>query len=74
MRMQFLVILAVICLSVTLAGANSAPVVSNVTASQRGDDSKLVDIYYDLADAEGDHCSIWVMASGDGGVTWSIPV
>lgn len=30
--------------------ANSPPVVSNVTASQRTDGSKLVDIYYDLAD------------------------
>ena len=34
--------------------ANSAHVVSNVTASQRTDDSKLVDIYYNLVDADGD--------------------
>jgi len=54
--------------------ANSAPVVSNVSASQRGDDSKLVDIYYNLADADGDICTVWVVASGDGGTTWAIPV
>ena len=54
--------------------ANSAPVVSSVSASQRADDSKLVDIYYNLADVDGDVCTVWVAASNDGGTTWSIPV
>lgn len=54
--------------------ANSAPVVSNVTASQRGDDSKLVDVYYDLTDADGDLCTVWVFMSEDGGTTWGVPV
>jgi formylglycine-generating enzyme required for sulfatase activity len=54
--------------------ANSAPVVSNVSASQRADDSKLVDIYYDLADADGDNCTVWVFISSDGGLTWDVPV
>ena len=53
--------------------ANSAPVVSNVSASQRGDDSKLVDIYYNLADADADNCTVWVTVSLDGGLTWSVP-
>ncbi len=56
------------------AWANSAPVVSNITAAQRGDDSKLVDIYYDLADADGDSCTVWVVASSDGGATWRVPI
>jgi len=55
------------------AFSNSAPVVSNVIASQRADNSKLVDIYYDLADADGDSCTIWVVASSDGGSTWRVP-
>jgi len=54
--------------------ANSAPVVTNVVAAQRDDDSKLVDIHYDLADANGNSCTVWVAASGDGGATWCVPV
>jgi hypothetical protein len=53
--------------------ANSAPVVSNVTAAQRGDDSKLVDIYYNLADADGDTCTVWAVISDNGGSTWTVP-
>jgi len=53
--------------------ANSAPVVSNVSASQRADDSKLVDIYYNLADADGDLCTVWVVISDNGGATWTVP-
>lgn len=55
------------------ASANTAPVVSNVRAAQRADDSKLVDIYYNLADADGDACTVWVSVSNDGGATWHIP-
>ena len=45
-------------------GDNNPPVVSNVTASQRTDGSRLVDIGYDLADADGDACTVSV-AVGD---------
>jgi len=51
--------------------AQDAPVVSNVAASQRPDDSKLVDIYYDLADES--LCTVWVVVSDDAGKTWSVP-
>jgi sulfatase modifying factor 1 len=53
--------------------ANSAPVVSNVTAAQRADASKLVDIYYDLNDVDGDSCTVWVVVSDDNGVSWKVP-
>jgi formylglycine-generating enzyme required for sulfatase activity len=53
--------------------ANSAPVVSNVSASQRADDSKLVDIYYDLSDADGDLCTVWIAISDNNGLSWSVP-
>jgi len=61
------------CLLPSSAWANSTPVVSNVTAAQRGDDSKLVDIYYDLADADGDSCTVWVAVSDNGGTNWRVP-
>jgi hypothetical protein len=57
----------------TFVWANSAPVVSGVTASQRNDDSKLVDIYYNLADADGNACTVWVVISVNGGSTWDVP-
>ena len=53
--------------------ANSAPVVSNVTASQRTDVSKKVDIGYDLTDADGDACTVSVQVSNDAGATWTVP-
>lgn len=52
--------------------ANSAPVVSNVSASQQGNDSKLVDIYYDLADADGNSCTISLEVSDNSGLTWEV--
>ena len=53
--------------------ANNAPQISNVSASQRGDGSRLVDIYYNLADADGDACTVWVSVSSDGGTSWRVP-
>jgi len=55
------------------AFANSAPVVSNVTVSQRTDGSKKVDIRYNLSDADGDKCTVSVQVSFDGGSTWTVP-
>lgn len=74
MRMLlFLILVAAMSIHCSSAFANSAPVVSSVTASQRGDDSKLVDIYYNLADADGDNCTVWVFVSDDGGSSWRVP-
>ncbi len=53
--------------------ANSAPQVSNVRVSPRADNSRLVDIYYDLADADGDACTVWMAVSDDNGTTWDVP-
>lgn len=44
-----------------------------MTAAQRPDSSKLVDIYYNLSDADGDPCTVWVVVSADGGATWTVP-
>jgi len=70
---QSLTFAVVMIIASTQAWANSAPVVSSVTASQRGDDSKLVDITYDLADADGDPATVWVAVSDDNGATWQVP-
>ena len=48
------------------------PVVSNIRASQRPG-TKLVDVYYDLADADGDLQLIHVAVSADAGLTYGIP-
>lgn len=73
-KLTFLCTIVLIAVAAGSALANSAPVVSNVTAAQRADDSKLVDIYYDLADADGDSCTVWVAISDDGGATWRVAI
>ena len=37
---------------------NSAPDISNVRAAPRTDCSNLVDVYYELQDADGDECVV----------------
>lgn len=67
---KILSLLALLALAVTSPAA--PPVVSNVTASQRSG-TKLVDIYYDLSDADGDAQLIQMQVSADGGLTYTIP-
>jgi len=52
--------------------ANTAPVVSDVTAGQRTDASGIVDVHYTLTDDDGDDCDITVVVSDDGGSSWNI--
>ena len=56
----------------TVADANRAPVVSNVHAVQRPG-TMLVDIYYDVHDADGDEMTVSLQISDDGGQTWRVP-
>ena len=51
----------------------AVPVVTNITAQQRPD-TKLVDITYDLADADGDLCTVRIEMSDDGGENYLVPV
>jgi sulfatase modifying factor 1 len=62
---------ALLPLLVTLASA-APPVVSNIRVSQRPG-TKLVDIHYDLADADGDAQLIQLAASANAGLTYTIP-
>jgi len=74
------VLIGLVCVVMVCAAAgaeepaNSAPDVSNVRAAQQAECSNVVDIYCDLADADGDECYVFVKASTDGGATWDLPV
>ena len=63
-------------LSLLFFGAYSVhatlPVVSNISATQR-DSAKLVDITYDVADADGDLLKIRIELSDNAGAQYSIP-
>ncbi len=50
----------------------SAPVVYNTNVAQRTDGSGLVDIYYDLFDANGDNSTISLLLSDNAGTSYSI--
>ncbi|MCD4818005.1 MAG: fibrobacter succinogenes major paralogous domain-containing protein [Candidatus Cloacimonetes bacterium] len=55
-----------------LFAQNADPVVENVTAVQRSDNSMLVDIYYDVNDADGDDLYITLQISNDNGATYDV--
>ncbi len=69
--MKTLPSLMALLLAATLARA-AAPVVSNSRASQRAG-TKLVDIYYDVSDADGDALTVEIQVSNDNGTTYSVP-
>jgi len=54
------------------AMASTPPTVSNVTALQRTDGSKLVDIYYNVSDPDSPTVGVRVKVSNDGGSTYNI--
>jgi uncharacterized protein (TIGR02145 family) len=57
--------------SLLFAQENNAPEVTNVTFSQRTDGSFMVDVYYDVNDADGDTMSVTMQVSDDAGTTWN---
>ncbi len=63
-----------IFLSILFAFALAAvpPEVNNVFTNQHTDGSKIIDIYYDLFDWEGDTCDIILMLSEDGGLNFTL--
>ena len=70
--MRTIIAVFILLISFTvLTAQNSAPEVTNVTFSQRGDGIYIVDVYYDLNDAEGDTMSVLMLASSDSGSTWN---
>jgi len=69
MKAAFVILFA---LSIAAGFAQSAPVVSNVTASQRSDGSRIVDVHYDLFDADGELCSVYLRVSANNGSSYDI--
>lgn len=65
MRMRTWLAGATVAACAAMAAWGAAPTVSNVRASQRAG-TKLVDIWYDCADADGDRLSIAVAVEADG--------
>ncbi len=55
-----------------LCRANSAPVVTNVNATQVPG-TGMVEIRYALSDANGDTCTVWVKVSDNGGASYDVP-
>ena len=70
MGQAFLLAASYVLLSFLNTASAAPPVVSNVRASQRAG-TGLVDINYDVSDAEGDHVAVSVAVSLDGGATYS---
>ena len=66
--------LSILLLGLWSVASAAPPVVSNIRVSQRPG-TKLVDIYYDVADADadGDLQLIQVAASADAGLTYALP-
>lgn len=55
-----------------ILSAFTPPVVSNVEAQQRSDGSRIVDVYYNVYDADGDAMFISMQVSDDDGTTWHL--
>ena len=71
-RSRCLVIVGALCLARAVPLHAAAPVVTNVTAAQR-DAMEPVDICYDLSDADGDTCDVWVTVSTNSGAGYGFP-
>jgi len=68
------VIIIVAIMSGALFAQNTAPVVSNVNFNMRNDGSKIVDITYDVNDAQGQTMTVTIAASSDSGASWNLPI
>ncbi len=61
-----------VAMGVWIVCANTPPAITNVRASQR-EGTKLVDIYYDAADADGDLLKVRIEISDNDGAKYSVP-
>jgi len=64
---------ALAALALAAAARAADPLVTGIVAAQRTDGSMLVDVTYDLADADGDVCTVSINASESGGADWALP-
>lgn len=73
MKTRLLWFLLILLTHSFLFSQNSSPEVTNVNFSQRSDGSFIVDIYYDVSDADSNGMLVTMEASDDGGITWNFP-
>jgi formylglycine-generating enzyme required for sulfatase activity len=64
--------LTTLLLGLSITARAAAPIVTNVVASQRSG-TKLIDIHYDVLDADGDLLKIRLEISQNGGTNYSVP-
>ena len=70
--MRILIFLIVMLINFSfLFAQNNAPQVINVSFLQRTDGSFIVDVYYDLVDADSNGVSVTMDVSDDNGATWN---
>lgn len=70
MKKIFLYNIWFVLLTSFVVAQNHAPVVENVTFVQKTDGSFMVDIYYDVTDADGNAMAVSMKVSNDAGQTW----
>ena len=70
--MRYSVIATIMVMFSFATMANTPPAISNVRASQR-EGTKLVDIYYNVVDADGDLLKVRIEISSNDGMRFSIP-
>mgnify|MGYP003817993651 FL=1 len=70
--MKYLHLIILLVLSVAAHGQALLPVVSNVSASQRTDGSKIVDIYYDLTAGDPASSTVALVVSDNNGSSFDL--
>jgi formylglycine-generating enzyme len=71
--MKAVIAIGLFLLMAVCAIANTIPVVSNVNAMQQNG-TQLVQVTYDVSDADNDKMTVSLQISADAGVTWDVPV
>jgi hypothetical protein len=72
-KITYLLLIFILDASISIAQYNP-PVVTNVDFNMRTDGSRIVDITYNVNDADGNSMTITVKASSDDGVTWNLSI
>jgi hypothetical protein len=71
-RIKFCVLVIFTFAILSVLNGNTPPSVTNVSASQRTDGSKIVDIWYSVNDADNDTLTVSLAVSNDNGATFGI--
>lgn len=71
-RIKFCMLFVFTLALLGMLNGNTPPTVTNVSASQRTDGSKIVDIWYSVNDADNDTLTVLVAVSNDNGATFSV--